>query len=105
MKKHIRPSLAVAALALGAALASAPALAQKANNDGGTPPEPAAQAVQSQSKSTAIATNPYYGRNANDGGTGAQPTDAQLKAAAAQSKGTQQASAPHMGKPLDDGGM
>lgn len=110
MKKHIRPNparpyLAIATLALGAALVSAPALAQKAANDGGAPAEPSASAVQSQGKSTAIATSPYYGRAANDGGTGPQPTDAQLKAAAAQNKGSQQASAPHLGKALDDGGM
>jgi hypothetical protein len=104
MKKHIaRPQFVLAALAF-AALASAPALAQKANNDGGTPPEPSGAVVQSQSKSAAVTTNPYYGRNPDDGGTGAQPTAAQLKATASQSKGSEQASAPHIGKPADDGG-
>jgi hypothetical protein len=106
MKKHVaRPQLVLATLAF-AALASAPALAQKAVNDGGAPPEPSGAVVQSQtqSKSAALTTNPYYGRNPDDGGTGAQPTAAQLKGAASQSKGSQQASAPHMGKPVDDGG-
>jgi hypothetical protein len=104
MKRYIaRPRLVLAAMAF-AALISAPALAQKAINDGGLPPEPPAAAAQSQSKSTAIATSPYYGRNPDDGGTGPQPTAAQLKAAEAKNKASQQASAPHLGKPVDDGG-
>jgi hypothetical protein len=106
MKRHLaRPQLVLAAVAF-AALASAPAFAQKAINDGGLPSEPAAAAVQSQSqsKSAALTTSPYYGRNPDDGGTGPQPTAAQLKAAEAQNKASQQASAPHVGKPVDDGG-
>jgi hypothetical protein len=108
MKRQIiRSHLAAAALALGVTVACAPALAQKAIDDGGTPPEPKGAVVQSTSKSAAVTTNPYYGRNPDDGGTGPQPTAAQLKAAEqAQSKaaGSQQASAPHLGKPVDDGG-
>jgi hypothetical protein len=107
MKQIVRSRLAAAALALGVTVACAPAFAQKALNDGGTPPEPTGAFVQSTSKSAAVTTNTYYGRNPDDGGTGPQPTAAQLKAAGqAQSKAadSQQASAPHLGKPANDGG-
>jgi len=104
-QQNLRSHLVIAALTLGVTLSASSAFAQKGLNDGGTPPEPAITKVTSQSTSAPIPTNPYYGRNADDGGTGPQPTDAQLKAAQSQGKGGQQASsAPHLGRPINDGG-
>jgi hypothetical protein len=102
-QQSLRPHLVAAALALSVTLSAAPAFAQKAANDGGYVPTPAGAPVDGVPAPRP--TTPYYGRNADDGGTGPQPTEAQLKAAQSKSKGSQQASsAPHLGKPINDGG-
>jgi hypothetical protein len=103
-QQGLRSHLVIAALVLGVAFSASAAFAQKGLNDGGAPADPTPTALQSQGKATPIPTNPYYGRNANDGGTGPEPTAAQLKAAQSQGKGSQQASAPHLGRPINDGG-
>ena len=104
-KQSSHSHLVIAALSLGVTLSAGSAFAQKGLNDGGIPADPTPTALQSQGKATPISTAPYYGRNANDGGTGPQPTDAQLKPAQSQGKGSQQASsAPHLGRPVNDGG-
>lgn len=103
-QRKLTPYLAAASLTLGIALFAAPAFAQKSLNDGGMPADPPATAVQSQGKATPIPTAPYYGRNANDGGTDSQPTPEQIKAAQSQSKGTPPSVPPHLGRPVNDGG-
>jgi hypothetical protein len=104
-QQSLRSHLVIAALTLGVTLSASSAFAQKGLNDGGAPAEPTPTVLQSQSKATPISTAPYYGRNANDGGTGPQPTDAQLKAAQSQKASSQQASSgPHLGRPVNDGG-
>jgi hypothetical protein len=103
-QRKLASYLAAASLTLGIAIFAAPAFAQKGLNDGGLPADPPATVVQSQSKATPIPTAPYYGRNANDGGTGPQPTVAQVKAAQSQSKGARPSAPPHLGRPVNDGG-
>jgi hypothetical protein len=96
----------IAALAIGAALVSAPAFAQQRNpNDGGLVNLPAGTKLDGGVKASSGSTS-YYGRAANDGGPGAQPTSSQLNAASAQNKTANQApSQPHVGRPQNDGGM
>jgi hypothetical protein len=99
-------ALTAAAVVLGAiAFVPASALAQARNpNDGGQVSAPVGAKLDGGSKSSA--TTAYYGRNANDGGTGAQPAAA-AQVNAATSKPSKSASAPapvHLGRSVDDGG-
>lgn len=109
----IRISIGVAALALGAALVSVPALAQqttpyygRALNDGGIVPSPAGPAAKVLYNSVAPAA-PHYGKALDDGGLVEPPSAAQMavnrSVEAALAK--QKPSAPHYGKALDDGGL
>jgi hypothetical protein len=83
MIKHSHRSqitIAAAMLVLGAALLPASAFAQARNpNDGGQVAVAPDAKLDGGSKATT--TQPYYGRNADDGGTGLQPTQAQISAA------------------------
>jgi hypothetical protein len=116
MIKHI--TIGVAALALGAALATAPAIAQqqthygKPVNDGGPVDEPNATAGQRIYNSATPATPsapaaPHYGKAVNDGGPVDEPSAAQNKAAQTQNRSAQQQpqTPPHYGRPLNDGGF
>lgn len=103
-QRQLNSCLAAASLTLGIALFTAPAFAERAPNDGGLITEPPATAAQSQGNATPIATAPYYGRSANDGGPGPQPAPEKINAAQSQSKGSQQLSAPHIGRAANDGG-
>jgi hypothetical protein len=102
-------ALAAATVVLGA-LAFAPesAFAQARNvNDGGQVNVPAGAKLDGGSKSAASST--YYGRNANDGGTGPQPAAVQTGATTAKlSKASSKASAApapvHLGRSVNDGG-
>jgi hypothetical protein len=105
-------AIGVAALALGAAFASAPAFAEyygRNVNDGGMPPEPAVTATPATKSSTKGVTPvqpTYYGRNVDDGGMPPEPTAA-AKAAAAKSPATaqKQAAPAPLGRNVDDGGL
>jgi hypothetical protein len=82
MSKHMhRSQIAIAAaVVLGAALAPASAFAQTRNvNDGGQVSVSPGATLNGGTKPAATQT--YYGRNADDGGTGPQPTQAQASAA------------------------
>jgi hypothetical protein len=95
-----------AALVLGATFCSVPAFAQRNANDGGqVTVAPGAKPAAPAAKST-TATTPYYGRGANDGGTGPQPTGAQASAESSQSKssGQKPATPPAPGRNPNDGG-
>jgi hypothetical protein len=101
----IKQTLALTVVLGAIALAPVSAFAQARNvNDGGQVNVPAGAKLDSGSKSAA--TSAYYGRNANDGGTGAQPTAAQVSATTAKpSKKSASAPAPvHLGRSVDDGG-
>lgn len=103
-KQNLRPQIAIAAAAfvLGAALAPASALAQARNpNDGGQVSVPASAKLDGGSKSAA-STGTYYGRNANDGGTGPAPT--QVSAATAKPSKPAAPAPVHLGRAVDDGG-
>ena len=109
MTKHI--TIGVAALALGVALACAPASAQthygKALNDGGLVDDssaPPAKPLYNSATPAAPAT-PHYGKALNDGGLPDEPSAAQRAAAKAQNKTVQQQTPPHYGKSLNDGGF
>jgi len=98
-------ALTAATVVLGAiAFAPVSAFAQaRSVNDGGQVSVPPGAKLDGGSKSSA--TTAYYGRNANDGGTGPQPAAAQVNAAT--SKPSKSASAPapvHLGRSVDDGG-
>ncbi len=102
-------ALAAATIVLGAvALAPASAFAQTRNvNDGGQVNVPAGAKLDGGSKSAA--TSAYYGRNADDGGTGPQPTVVQTSAATAKpSKASSKAAAApapvQLGRSVNDGG-
>jgi hypothetical protein len=97
-------TLTAATVVLGAiAFAPASAFAQVRNpNDGGQVSVPAGATLNGGSKS---ATSTFYGRNADDGGTGPQPTAVQVNTAT--SKPSKSASAPapvHLGRAANDGG-
>jgi hypothetical protein len=73
-------AFAAAAIVLGAALAPAAAFAQARNvNDGGQVAVSPGAKLDSGSKPAT--TQPYYGRSADDGGTGPQPTSARVSTA------------------------
>jgi hypothetical protein len=97
-------ALAAATVVLGVvAFAPASAFAQAKNpNDGGQVNVPAGVKLDGGSKAAA---STFYGRNANDGGTGPQAAATQVNAAA--SKPSKSASAPapvHLGRAANDGG-
>jgi hypothetical protein len=110
MSKHNHRSQIViaAAVVLGAALLPASAFAQARNvNDGGQVVVPPGARLNGGSKTTT--TQAYYGRNPDDGGTGAQPTQAQVSAATPAQTRTlhMQVGAPapaRPGRPANDGG-
>ena len=83
MIKHDHRSqifIAAVTLVLGAALLPACAFAQARNpDDGGQVAVAPGAKLDGGSKATT--TQSYYGRNADDGGTGPQPTAAQVGAA------------------------
>ena len=97
-------TLAAAALVLGAALLPASASAQARNpNDGGQ--VAVAPGAKLDGGSKPAATQAYYGRNANDGGTGPTPTSAQVSAATPKPSKKPAAPAPvHLGRAANDGG-
>jgi hypothetical protein len=101
----IKHTLVLAAVLGAVALAPAAAFAQSRNvNDGGQVNVPAGAKLDSGSK--AAATSAYYGRNADDGGTGAQPSTAQVGAATPKPSKKPAAPAPvHLGRSVDDGGQ
>lgn len=109
MTKHI--TIGVTALALGVALACAPASAQthygRALNDGGLPDEPSAPPPKSlyNSATPAAPAAPHYGRALNDGGLPDEPSAAQRAAAEPQNKTGQQQTPQHYGRPQNDGGF
>jgi hypothetical protein len=104
----------MAALAFGAALATAPAFAQQAQpnsarplNDGGSvnvPSTPAPKQTQQKQlyNSTAAAPAAHLGRPVDDGGMVDEPSGAQ-HGATGQANKIQ--TPPHLGRPLDDGGL
>src|ERR1700688_3845572 len=93
------------ALALGATLYSLPAFAQRNPNDGGTVAVTPGAKLDSPA-STAKPTTPYFGRGADDGGTGPQPTGVQADAGKSQKKSVgQKPAAPQLGRNPNDGGM
>jgi hypothetical protein len=98
----------LAAFALGAAIVSAPALAQSRNaNDGGPVKEPTAgqiAASKAQSKAATQQKAAYYGRNANDGGVLPEPSTTD-KTAGALSQTAQKPATPHLGRSANDGGL
>lgn len=101
-----RISITIAAVALGAAFASAPALAQqaqphygKAANDGGLT-EASGTAPRVLYNST-TPTQVHYGKGLNDGGM-VDPPSAKEIAAERRIKWAQ--NPPHYGRPLNDGG-
>ena len=105
-------AIGVAALALGAAFASAPAFAEyygRNVNDGGIPPEPAVTATPTTKSSAKVATPQqpaYYGRNVDDGGMPPEPTAAAKTAAAKSATTVQKQAAPApLGRNVDDGGL
>jgi hypothetical protein len=110
-KQNMRTKMTVgvAALALGAVLASVPAFAQSTGrnpNDGGliTTPSGAQQSGRTLYNSAAPQTSaaPHYGRNANDGGLVDEPSGAQSTARSTP----QQAPAPaQYGRNPNDGGL
>jgi hypothetical protein len=110
MNKQINISLT--ALALGAALVSVPAFAQKASNDGGPPGEPTGAVARSTSSQSSA--SPYSGKPVNDGGLVQEPTQQAQSAAnskklynsAARPQQAAPAPAPAkvIGKPSNDGG-
>jgi hypothetical protein len=95
---------AVATLAVGVSLAI-PAFAQQRNpNDGGVVAvAPGAKLDSPASAATPAA--PFYGRNANDGGTGPEPHGQQASATKSRKKSTAEAAAPHYGRASNDGGV
>jgi hypothetical protein len=104
-KQNLRPqiAIAVAAFVLGAALAPVSAFAQARNpNDGGQVNVPAGAKLDGGSKSASSGT--YYGRGANDGGTGAQPAPAQVAATSAKPSKPASPAQVHLGRNVDDGG-
>jgi hypothetical protein len=110
-QQNLRPqiALAAAALVLGVALAPVSAFAQARNvNDGGQVSVPAGATLNSGSKPAATST--YYGRGADDGGTGPQPSAAQVSATQAKAavpKKSKTAGAPApvvIGRSVNDGG-
>lgn len=113
MKKYI--TISVAALAVGAVLASVPAFAQAAHphygkgvDDGGLIDEPAAPAGKGLylAVSQPTPSTPHLGKGLDDGGLTDPPTAAQLAAAKRESQVAQQLKpVPHYGKAMDDGGM
>jgi hypothetical protein len=107
-------TIGLAALGLGAAFASVPALAAEQNaapsygrnvNDGGP------GSVQPATKSTArplydsvqTPSTPRYGRNVDDGGAVSEPSGAATSDAKAPK--TEQNQTQHVGRPMNDGGM
>jgi hypothetical protein len=107
MSKHNHRSQ-IAAIVLGAAVLPASAFAQARNvNDGGQVAVPQGATLNGGSK--AATTQTYYGRNPDDGGTGAQPTQAQMSAATPSSTRTlhMQVGTPaptRPGRSVNDGG-
>lgn len=104
----IRISITIAALALGATVASAPAFAQQAQphygkgvNDGGLVDEPRGRAPKRLYNST-TPTAVHYGKGLNDGGLTDPPSAKQMSAAGHI---TWKQYPPHYGKALNDGGM
>jgi hypothetical protein len=98
-------ALTAATVVLGAiAFAPASVFAQVRNpNDGG--PVNVTAGAKLNSGSTSAATSTFYGRNANDGGTGRQPVAAQVNAATSKPGKSASAPAPvHLGRSVDDGG-
>jgi len=105
MTKQNLPHIALAAaLVLGAALLPASASAQTRNpNDGGQVVVAPGATLDSGSKPAPMQA--YYGRNANDGGTGPAPTAAQVTAATPKPSRKPAAPAPvHLGRAANDGG-
>jgi hypothetical protein len=110
-KHNLRPQIAFAAAAivLGAALAPAAAFAQARNvNDGGQVAVTPGAKLDGGSK-PAAGTQSYYGRSADDGGTGPQPMSARVTAATPKPSrtlhlqaGTPAPAAP--GRSVNDGG-
>jgi len=104
-----RITTTIAALALGAAVAASPALAQygKSANDGG--PSSSSQQPSSQPLYNSAAPQtpaaPQYGRAVNDGGPINEPSGAQAAATKGQTNTAQQSSPAHYGKAPNDGGM
>jgi hypothetical protein len=103
-----RISISIAALALGATLASAPAFAQqvqphygKGVNDGGSIDEPRGPAPKPLYNS-ATPSAVHYGKGLNDGGLSDPPSAKQLRAAGHI---TWKQYPAHYGKGMDDGGM
>jgi hypothetical protein len=109
-KVRSRIAFAAAAVILGATLLPASAFAQaRGVNDGGQVVVPPSAKLDGGGKTTA--TQSYYGRGADDGGTGPQPTASQISAtapAASQTRslrlqvGTPAPAAP--GRGANDGG-
>jgi hypothetical protein len=95
-------AFAAAALVVGVALLPASASAQTRNpNDGG--PVAVAPGATLDGGSKPAPTQTYYGRNANDGGTG--PAPAQVSAVAPKPSKKPAAPAPvHLGRAANDGG-
>lgn len=103
-----RISISIAALALGATLASAPGFAQqvqphygKGVNDGGMIDEPRSPAPRLYNTAAPPAVV-HYGKGLNDGGLVDTPNAKEL-AAARRIKWVQ--NPPHYGKALNDGGL
>jgi hypothetical protein len=109
MNKQINVSLA--ALALGVALVSVPAFAQKAGNDGGPTSEPSGSVAQRSPSQVSVAQQ--YGKPVNDGGSVQEPaqqaqqpvsSSKKLYNSAAKPQQAAPASDKAIGKPSNDGG-
>jgi hypothetical protein len=104
-----RITTAIAALALGAAVAASPALAQqygRSPNDGGpiSSVQPNSQPLYN-SVAPQTPAAPQYGKAPNDGGLINEPSGGQAAATKGQTTTAQESSPTHYGKPLNDGGM
>jgi hypothetical protein len=96
-------ALAAAALVFGAALLPASASAQARNPNDGGPVAVAPGATLDSGSKPAAPAQAYYGRNANDGGSG--PAPAQVSAVTPKASKKPAAPAPvHLGRAANDGG-
>ncbi len=101
-----KQTFAIAALALGAVLASVPAMAQSAArspDDGGLVQAQQGDYYAPQTSTTRSSSAPaYYGRPLNDGGMVPEPSGQRLYNSAPD----RMSNAPgHLGRPLNDGGF
>lgn len=107
-KQNIHPKIAasLAALAIGAVLASVPAFAQqygRSPNDGGMVTAPSGGQQLYNSAAPQPASPPHYGRNVDDGGLVDEPKGGQRSLN--NSATPQQSTPPHYGRNPDDGGL